>query len=94
MMVKPEHIADMQAKLAKLDKASKSKAKPKIPALGLTRRYPNDSTALASTKAYVEAFLRQNPMLEFVDGAKGYVLSDSPTVWPDPALDTVETIEE
>ena len=86
--VKPENLAKVQKHLDSKPKAKKPKADKRL--------FPCDSNSLRSTRMYVEAYLRLNAKapchggvgLSLVDD--GTVYSDSPTVWPDHSLDTVE----
>lgn len=84
---KPENLQNYRLAMEKASKIRKP-GKPKAE----KRRFPNDSASLASTAAYVEAYLRINngygrnnpPLLgPIVDGADGYIANTAPTTWPE-----------
>ena len=87
MHVKPENIAKMQKHIHSKPKAYKPKADKRI--------FPKHSHHLQSTLTYVNAYLSMNGLLidqygRGIFNLSDFHLSSGPTVWPDPALDTVE----
>jgi hypothetical protein len=80
--IKPEHLADFQNKL---------NTKPRKKALAKEKRsFPNSSTDLYSTAAYVSAYYRLNGLRGLSHFAE---LSQEPTTWPSGVDVEVEECE-
>ena len=86
ILCKPENIGKYNAALEKASKRKLWKAKAE------KRIFPS-TMYCGSTREYVAAYVRLNSIAGLGDPAevdKHWILSTTPTIWPDPSLDTVD----